>query len=536
MKSQRYFIVSLFLLLNLTSLTGQRVTLVEDGSAVNAVLDSGTRPIAPNGRVGQVLYPDPPPTPPPHMSPDAYYKPPAYSTFWIYPDGHFETIDFTAGSTTFRNTNATLSSSSSSNIYCFLTEKYINTDPPEDTVAAGKSNITSPLPTYIDDSHTLDLFVNNDPRPGYKMVTVMSYDKDINANGLYLFYNSVGKDRVKYNLFESPVLEIILPDYSIGEVNNNEMSFDSYPGYFSVLGNFKDAIHFQLKEYKTKELGRMPSPLGFGRKRIFSVLETKKYDDPKTYPFGDYSHLLGILTGSQPKVLTNDEATLASSLGFSLIEGRCELQPDLFIVGIDELQSKIVETHDPNHLTLKKVCREGDLLKLDYELMICNEFIQPESQIDIQISGLNGYIINNVIFRSHTSRDEISTVTPPGTFIYKPDMTLAKANNIFPSCDVLKFTVEIPAPHIEGTDPAAEMLINNRPFINYCVKFNSTSEKKYECDSKYSFNEVDSNYFIPACEPTLTHRLPFPWWKYLLIVIIIIPVVWYFFRRKGPKV
>ena len=530
MKIYSFLLIGFFSLTSHYYLFGQRVRLSANVSGVNTVLDSGER-LNIDGSIGQVLYPSPPPPPP---RPGAYYEPPAYSTFWIYPDGHFETIDFGAGRTDFINGNARIVEESKSNIHCFLTEKYINTDPPDDAVALGKSTITDPpILAYRDDIHGLDLFVNNAPRPGYKMVTAMSYDKNLEANNLFLFYNNVvGKESKPYPLFESPVIETILPDYSKREVSSNAMTLPFSPNYFSGLEKYNDAIHFELKA-----VGSNDPPFGFGRKRIFSVLNTKKNEDTK-YPFGEYANILGILTSGKGGNLTRDEADLARSFGFNVDNyGQCQLDSGLYIIGIDTLQREIVPTHDPNHLTLKKACKEGDFLILDYELTICNESIQPETQIDIEISGLNGYIVNDIEFTSPSPRPppDPPIVPPTGTFIYYPSMILAAANHRFPSCDVVSFTVKIP--HGGDLYRATEMLIKNRPFINYCVKFNSTLAKINECDSKYSFIKIDTSYRIPICEPVPTPlHLPFPWWKYLLIVIIIIPVVWYFFRRKGPKV
>jgi hypothetical protein len=114
-------------------------------------------------------------------------------------------------------------------------------------------------------------------------------------------------------------------------------------------------------------------------------------------------------------------------------------------------------------------------------------------------------------------------------------LILAADNHRYTKCGVVAFTVKIP--HSGDLDRAAQLLIENKPFINYCVKFNNTKAKINVCDFQYSFMKIDSNYVVLKCEAVPSSlSLLYPWWKYLLIVIIIIPVVWYFFRRKGPKV
>jgi hypothetical protein len=490
-------------------LIGQKIKLErldnEAPSHLKADLDPGTQ--------NQTLYPD-------RRAP---YKQASYSTFWIFPDGNFNYLDFERNSNTLVNSSVTVGDGKDS-IYCFLTEKYINTDPPEDDVYGITGiNATTLLPQdNSDNRHQLNLYHNHDPRPGYDMVVAMSYNKNSSAEDLYLFYNNVGLDREGYDLFATSPRNILSAYYrKDGNISNIT---PAYPAHFHPLGNYKNAVHYNLATMKNT----MP-PAGINRNRIFSVLTTSASEGNSKYPYGEYANLVSTLTGKQPLTLSDQEIDLAEFLEIGTVTGGAiKLADNLYLLGIDTLRPPVAETHDPNELRLMKICHDKDNLVIDYELDICNDYPLPESNIDLTFTGINGYSISNVVISNPTG---LPPVLHDYTWLYHPVMTLRFADHVEPQCSTVTFTVTIP---FDGDLARAEQMLRDKAgFISYCVTFNSTKDKIKECDYKYIFNIEEDNYKIPLCpEQPVSTKFTWHWWYWLFIVIIVVPVIWKFFTKK----
>lgn len=488
-------------------LTAQKVKLErldnEAPANMKADLDPGTQ--------NQTLYPD-------RRAP---YKQASYSTFWIFPDGNFNYLDFERNATTLINTAVRVGNGKDS-IYCFLTEKYINTDPPEDGVFGITGiNSTNLSPEDNNSRQQLNLYHNNEPRPKYNMVVAMSYNKNSSAEDLYLFYNNVGVGREGYDLFGTKPRNILSSYY---RQDGNILNITpSYPAHFHPLGNYKNAVHYELTTLKNTD------PLaGINRKRIFSVLNTSDAGGKSNYPYGQYANLLGILTGKQPGSLSDLEVGLADYLGIGTFTGGAvKLADNLYLLGIDTLRPPVVETHDPNELRLIKICHDKDSLVIDYELEICNDYPFPESDIDLTFSGINGYYISNLVITNPTGKPP---VVSDYTWLYHPKMTLRLSDSIEHQCSTVTFTVTIP---YEGDLGRAEQMLRDKAgFISYCVTFNSTKDKIKECDYKYIFNAEEDNYKIPLC-PTKPLSTGFIWhWWYLIFMVIFIPIIWKSFAKK----
>lgn len=507
MKSVLVFLITICVLMTPAVLTAQMVKLErldnDIPSNMKADLDPGTQ--------NQTLYPD-------RRAP---YKKASYSTFWIFPDGNFNYLDFERNATTLINTAVRVGDGKDS-IYCFLTEKYINTDPPEDGVFGITGiNSTTLLPEDNNSRQQLNLYQNNDPRPKYNMVVAMSYNKNSGAEDLYLFYNNVGVDREGYELFGTKPRNILSAYY---RQDGNIMNITpSYPAHFHPLGNYKNAVHYQLTT-----LNMAGPPAQINRKRIFSVLNTLASDGNSNYPYGQYANLLGILTGKQPVSLSDLEVGLAEYLGIGTFTGSTiKLADNLYLLGIDTLRSPVAETHDPNELRLIKICHGKDSLVIDYELEICNDYPLPESNIDLTFTGINGYSISNLVISNPTGPLPVQS---DYTWMYHPKMTLRFGDHVEPQCSTVTFTVTIP---FDGDLARAEQMLRDKAgFISYCVTFNSTKDKIKECDYKYIFNAVEDNYKIPLC-PTQPVSTGFIWrWWYWIFIVIAIPIIWKSFAKK----
>jgi hypothetical protein len=496
-------------------LTAQKVKLerldYEAPANMKADLDPGSRP--------QTLYP-----------PRKKFNSASYSTFWIYPDGNFNTLDFEPNSTTLTNSYVNFDNGSQ-RLYCFLTEKYINTDPPEDAVY-DKINIwnTTILPQDNTSSSELNLYINNDPRPEYKMVVAASYKKRSTADRLYLFYNNIGLAKNRYDLFE-PNPSHILPQY----YSNSGGVYDLSRPYIAELTDFdayNNGIFFDLANL---EKSKPPAPIE--RERVFSVLKTMPSRNVEGFPYGQYANLVGILVGKDPNPISINEVNIAKSLKIGQVkqeslESGVVALGDYYLLGIDTLLRPIAETHDPNQLRLIKICRDANNLIIDYELDICNDYPVTEDRIDLSFTGINRYVIENVTIKSPGSRTVgRSSDLTSAPFAFDPIMSLNFADHVEPHCETVVFTVTIP---FDGDlDRAEQTLAKHEGFIQYCVKFNNTRDAIDECDFKYSFDTLDNNYKIELCktEPTST-GFTWRWWYWIFIVIIVVPIIWKFFAKK----
>jgi hypothetical protein len=535
MKNQRYLLISLLLLLIQNSLIGQITTLSVNGTGVKAEL---------SGTPEHPLYP-----PDPDPLPDGY-NPPAYSIFWIYPDGNFNFQDFAPGSNSLDNNNPTIGAGVNT-IYSFLTEKYINSEPPEDAILEKIHVISNAIaPTDSEDMEWhLNLFYNNDPRPEYKMAVAMSYDNTIQPNHLYLFYNKVHNQA--YPLFDNSKTTTIFPSYyhnSVTPRTTADFNISADP-----WSKYKNLINYPLATVDSKELP------GGKRCRIFPVLTVydtlHKPDDRENYPFGRNSHMLGILTSRNPISLSALEKGLAAfSLGLSPDPGtdHIRLQPlsgdTLFLAGIDTLRRPIVKSHDPNTLTLHSICYTGCRLNLEYELQICNDFDALEDEIDVELSGLHNFVIDQVVI-NHPLRGGRPTVfsSEVNSWTFYPVLSLPASRNRVPNCGNIKFTVighytDISRDAAAVSRRIVEILtkLEDKRFIKCCVTFNNTDEIFPECNSildyTRAFNGFSLKYSVPEC-PYLSREVHvldicIPIWSLILVLFPLLFIVWYFRRRK----
>ncbi len=535
MKNQSYLFVSLFLFLIHNSLIGQITTLSVNGTGVKAEL---------SGTPEHPLYP-----PDPDPLPDGY-NPPAYSIFWIYPDGNFNFQDFAPGAYSVENNNPKIETGVNT-IYSFLTEKYINSEPPEDAIL-GKIHVISNAiaPTDSEDMEWhLNLFYNNDPRPKYKMAVAMSYDNTIQPNHLYLFYNKVHNQA--YPLFDNSKTTTIFPSYYYNSVTPRtttdfNISADPWTKYYNL-------INYPLATVDSKELP------GGKRCRIFPVLTVydtlHKPDDRENYPFGRNSHMLGILTSWNPISLSTLEKSLAaSSLGLSPDPGTDHIRlqslsgDTLYLAGIDTLRRPIVKSHDPNTMILHSICYTGCRLNLEYELQICNDFDALEDQINVELSGLHNFVIDKVVI-NHPLRDARPTIFSSefNSWTFFPKLSLPASRNRVPNCGNIKFTVighytDISRDAAAVSRRVEEILtkLEDKRFIKCCVTFNNTDEISPECNGILDYSRIATDftkgYDVPEC-PYFSREVHisgfcFSLWAFSLWMLFLILLFGYFLRRK----
>lgn len=388
-----------------------------------------------------------------------------YSAIWIFSDGNSITTSTIQGEEpTSMDVNYQFPPQVSW-ARAYLTEHYDNTTPPpllsvlpvNTNTALSETN----MPILADNgrSEQVLIYENNEPRPGYPVVYTFSFKYDQNPTGLFIFYN--GKPGgTTWNVF-GETTEHILPSYfgnassiiegTVADLNSstsfkiNGRRLKDTP-FSGLNGKYQKYIFFPMDSLSAN-IGALIRA-SFNRKRIFTVLNTESNLVLDPNAANNHSSILAVLTsetgGDTIKV---DEERLGV-----FFDGDPQITDSDRIIGLSELNSRVVASHDPNSLVLTKVTEKAnkDVL-LRFKLTICNDGVGNEYNPLIDLTDLTGMMKDPEVFVPKTGRTYNLAGNSPWA-LRDPDEELLLIPGVVhpyePSCDSITIKMTVAAANV----------------------------------------------------------------------------------------
>lgn len=329
-----------------------------------------------------------------------------FSSFWVTGDGNYLQFD---GSQDALSTTPTYKypAVGTYEAAAYLTGKYTNRIPP--ARAAQSINIvsaggTSPTPFStrlgkgaVGNTPMVDIFSNHEIRKKNLTTFVISWPANVNATGVYLFFNGYKNSRTgALQAFPTPPLKYQrtdVPLYFNGRDATGRPFFDATkikeystgnlrsPGFIDGItfgSTFANSMpskfsHFVYFPAETATQANMPA--NFLENRLFAVL----WADSTFVPQDSFMNFMVMLTGPTP-VTGNEQLNAAlAQINNDLIPdvplGTIpQLQQSQYVQAIDELQLQYLTTFDPNQLTVADVKKLGaDEYEVTFQLEMCNK-------------------------------------------------------------------------------------------------------------------------------------------------------------------
>lgn len=445
----------------------------------------------------------------------------------------------------------------------YLTGKYTNHTPPGRAVQALQVSPTgapatptkfnSRLKAANDSFPLIDIFSNHPIRKNNLTTFVISWPADVNASGIYLFYDGYfDAASNRYKAFTSQSLNYELtevPNYFTPNLNANApalMNTALIDDYLSVaLRNPINGIAFEPLFYNNmpgrfrqflfipaENATRVNMPEGFTENRLFVVLKA----DENFVPTVPYMNFLVMLAGTKPNTGNPKLGSQLSQIYDGLSVGApiatlTQSHEQQFVQAIASLQLDYLVTFDPNELRVMNIQSTGaDEYEVSFELEMCNKG------------------------KENVMHQEISLRFPTNFHGFTPDgFTAANSNQTATSwnfsTDVFIGGVEIDANGYEDTKCATirfkgktdcaglrSLWKSGEPSpVESCVLFSGgLASTQPEC---HPATGIDSTQFGCLCcmntgkITDINDGNCWPLW--LLLIIVVLCVIWWAYRQNN---
>ncbi len=332
-----------------------------------------------------------------------------FEAFWVTGDGNYIQFD-PAQDALSLNPRYFYSSAGNHEASVYLTGKYTNRIPP--ARAAQPITIAPLSPTSTTTAFKgrlgkagsgsapkIDLFSNHDIKKKNLTTFVISWPGDVNATGLYFFFNGY-KHSIsgEYIAFAGPIqpLKYELTDvptyFKTVDADGRPLFFDSNKiGVFntSVLAEATpvDNLNFQpvfsgtmpgkfgqFVYFPAETATQADMPPNFTENRLFVVLRA----DSTFVPQDTFMNFMVMLTGSKPNPDDDQLQTVLAQLNPDMVPsapiGFSTQQQAVYVQAVAELQLHYLTTFDPNQLTVENISSLGsDEYEVTFRLEMCNK-------------------------------------------------------------------------------------------------------------------------------------------------------------------
>jgi hypothetical protein len=334
-----------------------------------------------------------------------------FAAFWVTGDGNYlkfdPSQDALSNSPTYRYATAGNFEAS-----VYLTGKYTNRIPPAraaQTITIPNLGTGAPAATpfssrlgklSVTTVPSVDVFANHEIRKKNLTTFVISWPGDVNATGIYLFFNGIKHSITRaYQSLPTPALKYRrtdVPAYfalrdNAGRVMMDTSKIRAYnstslrsPGaidgltFSSVFANSMPSKFSQFVYFPAEFATMANMPTNFTENRLFAVL----WADSTFVPQDSFTNFMLVLTG--PTAVNNTEALNAelSRINNDLIADvpLCTLssiqqqQQQLYIQAVATLQLPYLTTFDPNQLVVENIQSMGaDDYEVTFRLEMCNK-------------------------------------------------------------------------------------------------------------------------------------------------------------------
>lgn len=516
----------------------------------------------------------------PAIDPNNMLRPRRFQAFWIPGDGNFIRYGTDGSLTTVEQDAESVApppyyypAVGNYQAAAYLTGKYTNRKPPAraaTNVNIGSVPANAPMPRFekrLEANNKplpsiLDVFSNHPIRKNYLTTFVVSWPADVDAAGIYFFYNGFQNhvtgtnSKLDNNVMRYSNTEI--PRYFQGNMDVSKIqSYTSdqlvTPGAVNgqtfnptfsnkISRMFKDFIYYPAESVSS---GGMPR--GFTENRLFPVIWT----DSILMPTDTLLNFYTVLTGSTP--LTDNSPAYQSLVqmlntinassnpdqgpGFPGITPQTPIvltsnQETLYIQAVKSYQLSYLATFDPNQLTVEDIKKTGaDQYEVTFRLEMCNQGQAPvlSEFVDVNFTpDFQGF--------TPIGFPAINSNQSPGHWSFRVDTTISE---IPPAAAGVHQDAECVAIFFKATTNCngVRALWKNSPEkpVQSCVVFEGAMSQVPECH--YS-EGIDSTQFLVdgKCECCTengmgTSSVCWPLW--LLIFLVVALAVWWAYKQNN---
>ena len=494
-----------------------------------------------------------------------------FQAFWITGDGNYLQFDGANDAASINPGPYYYSTPGTYEATAYLTGKYTNRKPPARAVnTVNVGSITTPPPgkqfrSRLGGTTTpaVDIFSNHAVRKNYLTTFVVSWPGNLNASGVYLFYNGfknsgtralqgLASRALKYSNSEIPNYFLTgnrmdtsrIREYGISALGAaGTVNGLTYSGAFqaAMSGRFRDFVY-----YPREIAGIADMPGGFTENRVFPVL----WADTVFAPQDTFLSFLAVITDTVP-ISSNPDDPLYQQLRGQFNNYNLDLDPgspfavtvqspaggkptNHYIVAMAEYELEYLTTFDPNQLTVEDVQKVGeDQYEVKFRLEMCNKGKAP--------------VLNEFVTLSFPS--DFTNFTPDGfapkdndmrsnTWKFRVEMTIAGVPETPPGghpeseCGSIFFKARTNCNGIrslwKGSTAAS---------LRSCVVFEGSLSTEPEC---HGVTPVDSTQFLinGKCECCLAGAgagdAGFGWPLWLLILLIVFLAIWWVYKQNNP--
>ncbi len=479
-----------------------------------------------------------------------------FHAFWVPGDGNYLLFDPALDSLSMRPSYF-YSAAGTYEAAAYLTGKYTNRKPPARAVQsvpigalapnAPRSAFKSRLGKLSTDTvPALDVFADHDIRKKYLTTFVISWPGNVNASGIFLFFNGFKHSRTgAYNAFSSPALRYERTDVPryfsglspAGAPLFNAAKIKAHPSADLQVGGTVDGLSFsavfansmrtafgRLVYYPSETATINNMPPDFTENRLFPVL----WADSTFVPQDSFMNFYVLLVGPKPVSGNGQLNEKLAALNPDLVPGNpvafTQQQQPLYIQAVADLQLQYLTTFDPNQLTVEGVKKMGaDDFEVTFRLEMCNKGRGIVEQEDISLTfpsmfqnfvplGFNP-VNSNLTANSWDFR---SNMTIPGV---EPDSTGHEES----VCASIQFSARTNCTGLrslwKSADPAP---------VQACVVFNNSLVNHPEC---HAATPIDSTQFGCLCcnsgSGTKVDGADSSWLLWLLLILVVLFAIWW---------
>ncbi len=286
----------------------------------------------------------------------------------------------------------------------YLTGKYTNHTPPPRMAQGVTINAPAP-PTSItpfrkrlkianDTVPMIDIFSNHEIRKNNLTTFVISWPGDVNATGIYLFFDGYKNSRTgEYAILSDTALtyqNTDVPAYFAGIIPGTQQPFldasqigaykttdlgspihdvtFTQPFFNEITNRFRQMVFIPAETAKKVDM-----PSGFTENRLFVVLRANSTFVPQDTFMNFVVMLAGPTSQSGNDALQQTLSGIFDDLSASTPITSIHQQPQ-YVQAIDELQLEYLTTFDPNELRVQDVRKIGaDEYEVTFQLEMCNK-------------------------------------------------------------------------------------------------------------------------------------------------------------------
>ena len=484
-----------------------------------------------------------------------------YNAFWVTGDGNYLQFDGSKNAESLMPTylypaTGTFSATS------YLTGIYTNRNPPpRSALKVSIGNIPTGSTSTVFSSRlgkagalsvpVVDLFSDHAIRKKNMTTFVISWPGDVNATGIYLFYNGYqnsGTGALQAFTPQVPLLYELsdVPAYFLNSDAAGNRFFDdtkieafetssmqtpglvdgiSFASYIatSLQNKFSNFVYFPAETATRADM-----PNGFTENRLFAVLRA----DSNFVVQDSFLNFMVFITGNKPAAGNNQLSALLEKINSDFNANTpfgARQQEAIYVQAADELQLEYLTTFDPNQLLVEQIDSiDPDKFEVTFRLEMCNkgrgnvekEFVSLSFPSDFHSFVPNGFTPLNET-KTPVSWDFTVNMTIPGVEVL-PDSLHEESE-----CVSIVFKAKTNCKGVKSLWKSADPTP-----VKSCVVFDGGMvETPPECHAAIAIDSTQFNCY--CCNGGTVIEGDNCWVLWCLLILVLIYVIWWFYQQNS---